>query len=475
VIRTHLPLRRAISNIRHDLDRIRAKDSFSKHAFQVFSSNALVIVGQLVLSPIIARIYGPEAYGIYGFFLALTMNLASLGDMGYSMAYVLPKEDERFLHLVRLNLALTGGIVLACVVAGHTRDFLFTRFPALAPLGDWFLFLGPAVGFYAIATFATQWLIRVKRFRTSSLTGATTDLSMRSFNLVYGFLSQGAMHGLILGELLVRGLAVPVYAKWLVPHGLGRLLHGWSWKAIRRTAGQYYRYPLLVFPERWISLLGNQLPIFLLAGDLRTLGHYALGATLLLVPLRLLGFTFTSVYLQKASDTIDRDPELLSRITKGLYNRLFWVGIVPFTILVFFADEAFRIVLGEDWRDAGVITAYLGVFFFFRLLTEPMVTLFNVQRREHYMLVFQSVLTMFRLVAMLVTIHWGYDSTTVILSFAMVSMAGYLFLSVALLNAAGLPGTSMALRATIPILAIGSLGALLRMVLLGTWWAFPTP
>ncbi|HMC97255.1 MAG TPA: hypothetical protein VKG92_06370, partial [Flavobacteriales bacterium] len=244
----------------------------------------------------------------------------------------------------------------------------------------------------------------------------------------------------------------------------------WSWPALKVAALEYKRYPLLIFPERWVALLGAQLPLFLLADDLTMLGHYALGSSLLLIPLRLLGFTFSPVYLQKASETVEKEPEVLGRITKGLFQRLFWIGVVPFALLAFFGDELFRIVMGDAWRDAGVITAYLGAFFFFRLLTEPMTTLFNVLRREHLMLIFGVVLTILRLAAMLAALYWGLGSGGMILAYALVSLLSYIVLTAMLLNAAELPGVSITARTVLYTAIIAALFAALRYAVLGSWW-----
>ncbi|MEZ4739933.1 MAG: lipopolysaccharide biosynthesis protein [Flavobacteriales bacterium] len=464
-----VPFRKALHNIRQDLSRVRTPGSFARNSFHVFSGNSLAMVSQVILTPIVARIYGPEAYGIYGLFAALMMNLASFGDLGYSMAYVLPKEEERFLGLVRLNLALILFVCVAFEIVALFSNQLYSVLPGWAPLGGWIHFVAPVALCYALAVMATQWLTRVKKFKQSAFTGATTDIAMRLFNLFYGLYSAGRVHGLIIGEVIMRTAIIPVYARSLWDQGLREIRSGWTWERLRRIAIEYKRYPLLIFPERWVSLLGAQLPIFLLASDLSTVGHYSLGASLLLMPLRLLGFSMSTVYLQRASEIAVQAPEELKRITKGLFDRLFWIGIGPFLLLVFFADEAFALVFGEPWRAAGVATAYLGGFFFLRLLTEPMVSLFNVVGREHVMLVFQIILNIVRLVAMVLVIQAGAGSAMVILCYGVVSLLGYAVLSVYLLNIAHLNGFAITLRAMVIMGVVSALVAALRWSIFGSW------
>jgi O-antigen/teichoic acid export membrane protein len=464
-----VPFRKALHNIRQDLNRIRTPGSFARNTFHVFSGNGLAMISQVVLTPIIARIYGPEAYGIYGLFVALMMNLASFGDLGYSMAYVLPKEEERFLSLVRLNLGLTVSVCVAFEIAALFSDHLYAAFPGWSPLGGWIHFVAPVALCYALATMATQWLTRVKKFKQSAFTGATTDVGMRLFNLCYGLYSAGRVHGLIIGEVIMRTAIMPIYARSLWDQGLRKIRRGWSWERSKSIAKEYRRYPLMIFPERWVSLLGMQLPIFLLASDLSSVGHYSLGASLLLMPLRLLGFSMSTVYLQKASEIALQAPDELKRVTKGLFDRLFWIGIGPFLMMVFFADEVFALIFGEPWRAAGVVTAYLGGFFFLRLLTEPMSSLFNVVGKEHVMLVFQIILNIIRLFTMLLVIHADLGSAMVILCYAIVSLLGYAVLCIYLLDTAHLNGLAITVRALALMSVFAVAMAFIRWAMFGSW------
>ncbi|MBK6831019.1 MAG: hypothetical protein IPG92_09915 [Flavobacteriales bacterium] len=54
------------------------------------------------------------------------LNLSSFADLGYSNAYVLPKEDHRFLHLFRLNFTLLGIVVVLATIVALNRELLYT-------------------------------------------------------------------------------------------------------------------------------------------------------------------------------------------------------------------------------------------------------------------------------------------------------------------------------------------------------------
>ena len=106
------------------------RGSFANSAAHVFSGSSLVILSQLVLTPIIARIYGPEAYGVYGLFLALSLNLAQLSDPGLFTAYVLPRDHDRFLDLVRLDLICFAAVLLLILPFCLAHEVIYTWVPA---------------------------------------------------------------------------------------------------------------------------------------------------------------------------------------------------------------------------------------------------------------------------------------------------------------------------------------------------------
>lgn len=459
--------KRVIQHLRQDWQRIRTKDTFARNAFTIMGGNSAVVVSQLLLTPLIARIYGPEAYGIYGLYIALVMNITSFTDLGYSIAYVLPKENERFMHLFRFNLTLLGMAVVLTAVVGLFKEELYTAIPSWGPLGDLIHLLPLGVAVYGLAVFFTQWLTRIRAFSTSVYIGSSTTITLRLFNLGYGLWRGATSFGLIIGDVVVNSLAAVAYSIALSKHGLRELFAGWSWARMRELAVEYKRYPLFTFPERWVNQIGMQLPVFLLINDPVIVGQFALSSSLLMIPLRVLGYSFSTVFIQKAAETVNDDPELLGRITKGLYQRLFWVGLVPFTCMMYFSDVVFTFVLGEQWHDAGVITAFLGLFFFFRLTSEPMVTIFYAQRREHALLLFHIVLTSIRLAVMVPMILLGLGSGAVILGFAIVSTIGYMVLGYLLLRAAKQNALFLTVRSLVIILGACGLLTLVRIWTMG--------
>src|SRR5688572_10914955 len=78
------------------------KDSFAQNFAFVFSGKAIAILVQVIFAPLLARIYSPEAYGIFSVFTAVSVNLALVSTFRLEGALVLPKEDVEFKKLLKV-------------------------------------------------------------------------------------------------------------------------------------------------------------------------------------------------------------------------------------------------------------------------------------------------------------------------------------------------------------------------------------
>ncbi len=83
------------------------KNEFNKNVFTLMFGTALAQVIPFLLSPIISRLYTPEAFGKYSLFISISGLLAIISTGKYEMAIILPKYDRYAYHLVILSSILT--------------------------------------------------------------------------------------------------------------------------------------------------------------------------------------------------------------------------------------------------------------------------------------------------------------------------------------------------------------------------------
>jgi len=459
-----------LDELRGELRQVRARGTFARNAAYAFGGTAMVVASQILITPFVARIYGPEVFGIYGIFLNLCMNLALVADLGYTNAYMLPREQDRVLDLARGNLLILGVVIVLMLPICLVRDAVYRWLPSWSAMGGWFYLLPLGVATQFVPVILTAMLLRAKAFGRSSGIGGGTNLVLRLFNLFYGWFSRGAAHGLMLGEVLVRGASIAAYVRALRPHGIGDLLGGFDLRRILAALREYRSYPLYIFPERWIALLGVQLPVFLLSHDPVAVGLFGMAASLLLIPLRLFGFSLGAVFQQKAADIHREDPTGLAPITGRFFDRLMVLAVLPFAAVAVFGDHLFALVLGEPWRGSGVYAAWLAMFFYYRMLSEPIMGLMNVHRREPHLLLFQSLLLLARLGAIALGLYVLRSTDLAIAGYGAVSALAYIVLSAGLLRTSGAAWKRRMLLSLLAMAIALALFMLMRWAIFGTAW-----
>lgn len=466
-------IRDHITGWKRDLAQVRVKGSFARNALYTFTDAAVNILSQVLLTPIVAHLYGPAAYGIYGLFTSIASNLSMLGSLGYPNAFVLIDDDRRFHALARLSLLLLAGLCVLCMPLFLVPSLLYRLFPSWSVMGAWCMAVPWMVFLLGFWNILINWTNRVKAFNLNARVGPVTNVSLRLVNILTGLLRGGNAHGLILGEVAVRSVTSTWFAFSLRRHGIRHLFRKAPREEMRTVAADLRDYPRYIMPAGWLSLFATQLPIFGLTelGDSSVVGHFTLAGSLLLMPLRLFGFSLTSVFLRKATEVAPHDPRALGDITLRLYKRLLTLGLLPFLGLTFFGDVVFATVLGPDWRIAGAYCGVMGPFYLFRLLSEPLVSVYNALRAERSRFRIYGVQFLICLAATAAGTWIFADATMVVLLFALGNAIFYLIMGCDILRRTGVAWQRTTLRTVALIAATAALLALVRYLLMGQWTA----
>src|SRR5690625_4147118 len=140
------------------------KKRFVRNVFIVASGAVGAQALSLLLSPIITRLYGPEAFGVLGTFTALTRIIIPIAALTYPVAIVLPKSDKNAKTIIKLSFIIT---VFMSIVSLITLLFFKEVFITLFNLKDInnLIFLIPLVIFFAgLMQITVQWVIRTNQF-----------------------------------------------------------------------------------------------------------------------------------------------------------------------------------------------------------------------------------------------------------------------------------------------------------------------
>ncbi|RYE22248.1 MAG: hypothetical protein EOP45_08465, partial [Sphingobacteriaceae bacterium] len=326
-------------------------------------------------SPLIERTYPFVNYTELG---------GLFGRVAYPSAFLLPRLEKRFYALVYLSLLLA----FANFLVTSTLLILFQK-PLLhwlkvEALGKW-VYIVPASAFiYNLTLIMNAWYLRAKEFRKQAGINIVTSLGSRVLTLGAGALLNGSPSGLLLGETFNKVAGAGIIFLSGINLRVHALVQAFSWTRIRAVAYEYREYPLYVSTAGYLETLAFQLPPLLLTSSFgaTAVGLYAFSTSLLELPINVVGKAIGPVFLQKATETYEHEPARLSSLCLELYNKLLYIGLLPFGIITVYGDWIFRFVFGARWEAAGVFTAYLGYYYVFRLASFATSPIYAVLRRQ---------------------------------------------------------------------------------------------
>lgn len=368
------------------VDKVRSEGSFARNFAITFSGNLLAILVGLASTPFIARIYSPEAYGLFAFFISVTQNLAIVSTLQLPRAFVLPEKESEFNVVFSSTIGVT--LVTVCIIAGvfvsfSDRIFAFTVMESAHR--SLLAYLIPfAVLLYAVNDILRSWGVRRKYFTMNAITQLSSSMVSRGTTLIYGVATSGSSLGLIIGDLISKIIEGCYLGK--------RFWNGGSFKFavpkkndIVKVLVRYKSYPIFLLPGIWIQAIITQLPVYFAVFffDPASAGYYSFANSLLNLPVNMLAGSLAPVFLQKATDTFRRDPHDLGRIVTSLADKLFLVGLFPMIMLMGFGDYLFRYLLGSQWVTSGVMASYMGIYFFFLVIHYPLVSMYRIFGKEH--------------------------------------------------------------------------------------------
>ncbi len=388
---------------------LRKDGSFAQSYAIVLSGTGVNILAQLIITPIITRIYGPEAYGSYSIFNALSTNIALVATLRFPQALMLPSQERDFHILMRVTLLSALLTTLITFVALFSAAHPMLKLFGAERLADYYFLIPLMVFLIALNQVFGQWQYRLDKFKKSVAIDTGILVGVRVFNLGYGWLTTGNTFGLILGDMLGKIIGLLLSAWLILKDNFMSLFARISWKEMLRIAKEYKQYPLYNLPGVWITLFSDQFVIFFISSQfgLKTLGVLSLAISMLDLPKRLFAYTVTSVFFKKAVEEYKQSLQALQQLVLRTMYLLLLASVIPYSIVIVFGPELFSFVFGEEWFFSGRLAQYISVYCVFELLYISLDSVYYVLRKEKRLFGFQVATFGLRLIIILSAIYLG--------------------------------------------------------------------
>lgn len=333
------------------------KSELLRNTTILISGTALAQLIPILLQPILRRFFSPEIFGAYSVYLSLIGILIVISSFRYELAIILPRKDTEAagVFFLALLLNLLFNILLFLVIVFWKTKIL--RYLNLSETFADYLYLVP-LGTFLFSSYQSinYWLIRKKQFFPISLNKFVRRGFEGSAQVVLKFAR--ISHGLIYGDLI--GHIANVFSGIYQGSKSGLSLRLFSPGKIKYVLFKYSEYPKFNIIPSFMSACSYLLPAIMINKfySAENTGYFDLSKLLLSIPLALIASSISNVLLQRVSE---KNKSKLS-IRKDLTSILSFVVIAvvfEIGIIMFWAEDLFRIFFGDKWEFSGTISKIL--------------------------------------------------------------------------------------------------------------------
>ncbi|HCG6981483.1 TPA: oligosaccharide flippase family protein [Vibrio parahaemolyticus] len=401
------------------------KSKFIRNVAIVAMGTAGAQVITMAFAPIITRMYGPEAFGLLGTFMAILAIATPIAALTYPIAIVLPKSDQDALGIAKLSvfLAFAMAAILAVIISIFGDSLVASL--SLEGIAGFLLFIPAAMLFSAFYQILQQWLIRKKQFKITARAAVIQSMSLNVAKVGMGFFHPVASVLIILATV---GSALHALLLWL---GLRKQSSALTSKIdneqpsnIKKLALKHKDFPLFRAPQVAINALSQSLPVLMLASFFGpdAAGFYTLGKTVMSIPTTLIGKSVCDVFYPRITEAAHNKENLFHLLLKATLA-LATVGFIPFATVVAFGPWLFSFVFGAEWFIAGEYARWMALWLYVAFLNRPSVAALATLSMQDIFLVYEMLSVLLRVIALYIGFVFFSDDIIAIMLF---SIAGVL-------------------------------------------------
>lgn len=391
------------------------KKRFVKNVMIVASGTVAAQAVTMALSPIITRLYGPEAFGVLGLFTAIIAVIAPLAALTYPIAIVLPKSDQMAKSVMRLSIYISLTLSVVSLIIILLFNSSISKLLNIEAISSFIFYIPLVILFSGILQVCEQWLIRKKKYRITAKVTFFQAVIFQGSKVGVGLYYPIAASLIILTVFSQLGKALMLLigirgTKELVNETEGS-------PSVVKALKKYKDFPLFRAPEVFLNSISQGLPIVVLTSLFgpASAGFYTIGRTVLSIPAQLVGKAIGDVFYPRISEAANNE-ENLTKLIKKATLLLTLIGIIPFGLIILAGPSLFIFVFGNEWGIAGEYARWISLWSFCAFINRPSIMALPVLSAQAFHLKFTILMLIIRIAALFSGYYFfGTDTMTVAL------------------------------------------------------------
>lgn len=362
--------------------------NFIKNVMTLVSGSAVAQIIPIAASPVIARLYSPEEFGLFGIYMSVVSILVIFSCLKYEAAIMLPKDKADAQSLFYLCIIILASMsILSAFIIFVFNDFIAQK---LNFNEKFYLFLIPMSLFVVgLTKIFSVYNSRNKYFGNISGSKVFGSAFNTGFKLFFSAFSALALIG---GSII--GHLVQFFILFFGPTKNKIIeIKDFSLEKIISNAKRYKNFAIYpVIASVFGALSRNSTVIFLgILYSPEVAGFYALSSRIVSFPAGLISTSVADVFYQKASQTFNEKGDL-----KSLYKKttlaLVKLSFIPFLFLLFLGPQFFSLLFGQTWLTAGIYAQLSAISVLMIFINPPAGRILNVLEIHTFRVFYQAAL-----------------------------------------------------------------------------------
>lgn len=411
-----------------ELRKINNPGSFVRNVSIASSWNTVIILIQLVLSPIITRLYAPSEYGIFALFNSIILNITLISSFRYTDAIIVAETRHQRYNIIFLCIILLFLVSTTTFLVVFSFQDSIIQFLGSQRLGNFVFVIPGAVLIGGIIEILLSINVSRRKFSSNGFSGFVLNLISRVATILYTTVAPAKAFGLIGGDLL--GKIASIIALILSFNNILKKIKSFlatiSAYGVKSVAKIYRKFPFYVLPNNIIISLSGHLPIYFLQAQFDSIivGSFALASSLLEIINRLIPYSVASVFFPKAMELKKNSPEKLFAGVYKLYWLMLLVSVFIFSFITIIGESVFPWIFGDSWHLAGKFLALLCVQYAFNFVAVSLTEIYKVIEKQKFLLTTTMFAVIFKVLVIYIIIAFRLDANYALVLFGVAGAMG---------------------------------------------------
>lgn len=374
---------------------------FINDVMKLLTGTIFIQLISFAASPLLTRLYGPEAFGIWAIFTAVTGIIGVVACMRYESSIVLPEKNADAANLVGLCLFIISIMSIAIIPLLIIFRMPLISFLNSPELNTYLWLIPPFVFIGGVFLVFQYWCFRKKRYQQYTGVRIINSLTTTSFQIGGGISGYGSGGSLIQASIIGQFVATSILVFQVLKEDFKIFYKNITFKGIIKEGIRYKKFPIFDTFSELLNSLSWQLPIFLLAAFFSPMitGFFALGLRVVQLPMTLIGSSISQAFFKHAVEA--RALGNLNVVVENIFRLLVFIGLFPLLLLTLIGADFFSLFFGEIWIEAGIYCQILAFWGFIWFISSPLSILYYVLERQESYLLFACVNFITRLIALI--------------------------------------------------------------------------